>query len=39
MSLTVSLYIMALVVLNIGGCWWLLAKTKNLKELFEDLDR
>src|SRR3990167_5871913 len=31
MSLTVSLYIMALVVLNIGGCWWLLAKTKNLK--------
>ncbi len=31
MSLTVSLYIMALVVLNIGGCWWLLAKTKNLR--------
>ncbi len=31
MSLTVSLYIIALVVLNIGGCWWLLAKTKNLR--------
>ncbi|NQD37911.1 cytochrome-c oxidase, cbb3-type subunit III [Permianibacter sp. IMCC34836] len=31
MSLTISLYIMALVVLNIGGCWWLLAKTKNLR--------
>ncbi|HEX4910156.1 MAG TPA: cytochrome-c oxidase, cbb3-type subunit III [Permianibacter sp.] len=31
MSLTVSLYIMALVALNIAGCWWLLVKTKNLK--------
>lgn len=31
MSLTVSLYIMALVALNIFGCWWLLVKTKNLK--------
>jgi cytochrome c oxidase cbb3-type subunit III len=31
MSLMVSLYIIVLVVLNIGGCWWLLVKTKNLR--------
>lgn len=31
MSLTVSLFIMVLVALNISGCWWLLVKTKNLK--------
>lgn len=31
MSLGVSLYIIAIVVLNILGCWWLLVWTKNLK--------
>jgi len=31
MSLTISLFIIAIVVLNIGGCFWLLIKTKNLR--------